>query len=333
MNYNADEYGLAKLINAQSGITSLHLESEKKGDGLMINKELEVHASSLKHFIMESPYLISATSLYSCIWLETLKLDTKSYERVIDLTTSTMLYESFMNSLASATFPNLCNLHLRVLGYCPTSILKVAENLVVRSGGKLRSLFLHGIFKKEQVKPSLLQNIAKYCPKLKYLSVWIISNDDIRYLEQLLSSCLLLKGIIVNTWPDVRIDGDELLKLFKRRLSRKLCKFKFDDYLSFSLDHFLTFMNCWNQVDPLHIHVIDASVFGFNCERVCSSFGQRGILKSFIEVNEFLNFSWDNVEVYCECLELDNPAREISQVYTRTASKSGARRISNADII
>jgi hypothetical protein len=285
-NFDIDEFGLTQLIKVQTKVNYFHLEGGKC-DGKMINKGLEGLASSLRHLIVMSPLLISVTSLYSFSWLETLKLNTKGfYEK-----NSTIL------SLADVKFPNLRILHLRTYANCPISVFKIAEDFVVRSGGQLYSLYLHGSFKREQTEPTLLQNIAKHCPKVKYLSVWLANNDDdIRYLEQVLSSCSLLKGIIVSTFADSRISGDKLLKLFRRRLARKLCKFKFNDYFIFSLHSFVAFMDCWNEHDPLRIHVIDEGIFGFDYGRACTPFSERGVLKSLIGVDEFTSFSWDDAE-------------------------------------
>lgn len=291
-NFDIDESGLAKLIKAQTKVTYFHLESGGACNGITLNKELKSLAPSLKHFIVTSLHLpISVTSLYSCNWLETLKLVIKGfYDKH-----STNLNESLTNSLADGKFPNLRNLYLRTYAYHPISEFKIVENLVARSGGQLSSLFLQGLFKKEHVKPSLLQNIAKCCPKLKFLSVWITNNDDIKYLEQLLSSCSLLRGIIVNTFADVKV-GDELLRLLRRRLARKLCKFKFNDHFSFSHHSFVLFMDSWSDHDPLQIHVIDEGIFVFDYGRVCTPFNERGTLKNLIGVDEFTNFSWDDSE-------------------------------------
>ncbi|CAB4399077.1 uncharacterized protein OCT59_007720 [Rhizophagus irregularis] len=311
-NFDVDETGIAKLIKAQTRLAYFHLESGGacNGNGMTINKELESLAPSLKHFVVTSPHLpISVTSLYSCSLLETLKLIGKGfYDKH-----PTNLNRSLTNSSADAKFPNLRTLYIRsTYAYHPITEFKIAENFVARSGGQLHSLFLQGKFKKEHVKPSLLQNVAKCCPKLKFLSVWLTNDDDIRYLEQILSSCSSLRGIIVNTFIDVKI-GDELLMLFKRRLARKLCKFKFNDHFHFSQSSFVAFMNSWSDNDSLQIHVIDEGIFAFDYGRVCTPFNERGVLKSLIGVDEFTSFSWEDTEG--EDLLLDCTASDYGSYY------------------
>ncbi len=155
--------------------------------------------------------------------------------------TEELLADELESVLKNISIPNLQQ--LIIYKSCPFSII---AKIVEKTKGDLRKINI-GASYSDEYADILISCIAKHCPKLEYLMVWISSN--MKELIELYKKCKQLRGLVLHFLGTTYFerDADEILKELCDNVSKQLRKFKLIGNWKISKKNLEKFFDNWKK--------------------------------------------------------------------------------------
>ncbi|RIA95081.1 hypothetical protein C1645_873033 [Glomus cerebriforme] len=128
--------------------------------------------------------------------------------------------------------------------------LKVKEliELIQNTGGYLKIIEIYRLkfnFINEYMI-QIIRAVHKYCPQLEYFYFPFVESIN-NTLEDLLINSNHLKTIVINNFYVIILNGDVLLKILSKSVSKKLQHIKINGYWEFSVNALEEFLNNWKE--------------------------------------------------------------------------------------
>ncbi|CAB5357422.1 unnamed protein product [Rhizophagus irregularis] len=238
-----DNYGIIKLIEVQkklNDISFIYPRRSVRNDSF--NKTLE--KSLIKHVDT----------------IQYLRLDWKPITNILSYLVNLLSLEiNILHFIKSDEANHLENLSLPNLRILRTQRVpsKILVNLIDNTIGNLSeiSVFCDGTNNKE-----LMKSISKNCPNLRYLKLSLLTNLNILIseLENLLTNCQLLNGLIIDLYDTDTFsifNWDKLFKILNKSSPICLYKFKFSSYKVIRLDHLELFFDNWKDRNSMLLKI------------------------------------------------------------------------------
>ncbi|POG67208.1 hypothetical protein GLOIN_2v1649613, partial [Rhizophagus irregularis DAOM 181602=DAOM 197198] len=223
---NKDNNGLFKLIQAQRQLEYFCYKGKKSRthDWDVFCKDMSEalikHSNTLKHFNAPIRLCIPLITLNSFINLETLMLGYST---------------NYINDLHLIKLPKL--------QYLKVCYLTKVRELIQNTGGFLKRIEIYKPLVEAEEIIKIIRVVYQHCPQLEYFCFPFVDKvGDI--LEELLLKCNDLKKIIMNGYY---LDGDILLKILIKSISKKLQHIEINGDWKFSVKELEEFLNNWKE--------------------------------------------------------------------------------------
>ncbi|CAI2166921.1 19279_t:CDS:1 [Funneliformis geosporum] len=149
----------------------------------------------------------------------------------------------------TSSYPKLQVLQIGISFSVATKIIQVTKDL--------QMIWLEkGNHESEDQIRQLIQAISKYCPKLRYLKIFL-KEEVLEDFKLLLNNCRLLEGLYIyreSIYMDDNI-GKRLLDVLHESAPSSLCKFQLH-YCYFKIDTLDQFLNQWTGRKSLYLYPI-----------------------------------------------------------------------------
>ncbi|RIA82705.1 hypothetical protein C1645_880891 [Glomus cerebriforme] len=228
INRNNNNYGIYKLIETPEKLVSVHLRSSITVDQSfrkILEMSLMKHASTIEYFKLNG---LPITKIL--LSFENLK--------VLDLSYCYLIWKHLLN----LSFPSLQILNSSL----PIEFL---QSIIENTSGSLTEIKFSGYLRNEVDSERFIQAIYQNCPKLKYLKLFIFSNNLLE-LENLLIKCQYLNGLYV-VINEKNFDWNKLFEILTKSSPINLFKFKFCNCYQLKLESLKLFFDNWKDRPPM----------------------------------------------------------------------------------
>ncbi|CAB4488308.1 unnamed protein product [Rhizophagus irregularis] len=237
--YGEKSSGVAKLIEMQNQIKYIFIDGPL--DCKEIVQALEKHVNSIIHLEM--------TQYTSTIHFLIPKLINLQYLKVYDNYCELKKYVVYLN-----------HYNLRALDLCFLSSLDIAISIIKNTNGNLWRIRIDNTDNTDKAK-EYNKTIHKYCPNIKYVTVFLNRDGTLKELKKIFIKCQHLVAIDINDEINTKYI-DELIDLLAEFAPPTLCKIHIDNIKSYydeqTLNYFL--INWGNRIlgkktSPLYSNV------------------------------------------------------------------------------
>ncbi|RIA99189.1 hypothetical protein C1645_747588 [Glomus cerebriforme] len=203
-------------------------------------------------------------------------------------TTEVSLADELENVLKNISIPNLQQ--LIIYNSCPP--FDIIAKIVEKSKGDLRKISI-GAYDSDENDGMLISSIAKNCPKLEYLMIWI--GENVKELIGLFKGCKNLRGLVLQSlWTIVlKRNAEDLLDIICNNASKHLRKFKMTGDWEIYKEALEGFLNNWkNQKrDSLDLYISKSFVSKYNngYDNIINKYKEMGVIRNY-EYEEFIDF-------------------------------------------
>jgi hypothetical protein len=198
------------------------------------------------------------------------------------------LADDLENVLRNISIPNLQQ--LIIYNSCPP--FDIVAKIVEKSKGDIRKISI-GDYDSDEDDDILISTIAKNCPKLEYLMIWV--GENLKELTGLFKECKQLKGLVLQSiWTIIlKRNVDELLELIYDSASKQLRKFKMIGDWEISKDVLEKFLDNWKKQErkSLDLYITKSLICkGKNYyDDIISKYKEMGVIRNF-GYEEYVDF-------------------------------------------
>ncbi|GBC14249.1 uncharacterized protein OCT59_024461 [Rhizophagus irregularis] len=237
--YGEKSSGVAKLIEMQNQIKYIFIDGPFNCKEIV--QALEKHVNSIIHLEM--------TQYTSTIHFLIPKLINLQYLKVDDNYCELKKYVVYLN-----------HYNLKALDLCFLSSLDIAISIIKNTNGNLWRIRIENTDNTDKAK-EYNKTIHKYCPNIKYVTVFLNRDGTLKELKKNFIKCQHLEAIDINDEINTKYI-DELIDLLAEFASPTLCKIHIDNIKSYydeqTLNYFL--INWGNRIlgkktSPLYSNV------------------------------------------------------------------------------
>ncbi|CAG8624711.1 2295_t:CDS:1 [Funneliformis caledonium] len=271
--YTRENSGLVTLIELQHELkyftfsTDIYLDTPSSyydSPCESIGNALILHKNSL---------ILLEISGNGCISLEIIKELTNLRRLILGI--SSEEFEDFAH-LENLKLPFLESLEVH---YIIPSLKKLSK-LIESTNGNLQIIFLGADLLADLGDIELYnKTIAKYCSKLKFVTIYLI-DPSLYGLEGIFESCRNLEVINFIGWND-NIDGAKLLNIIRKFGSLNLSHLIFDGKSCLTPDALELFLETWKTRNQLSLSFYGLRSLPLSLELIGETFLDKGILKNF----------------------------------------------------
>ncbi|CAG8658423.1 uncharacterized protein OCT59_024454 [Rhizophagus irregularis] len=221
--YNEESSGIAELIEMQKQIKYVFIDGFYECK--KITQALEKHANSIIH--------LETTKYTSVIHFLIPKLINLRYLKVNDNYCELKKYVIYLN-----------HYNLQVLDLCFLPSLDIAINIIKNTNGNLWKIRIENTKYYDKAK-EYNQKIHKYCPNIKYVTVFLNRDGTLEELEKIFIKCQHLEAIYID--DEIKHEYiDKFLNLLLELAPLTLCKI-----------HISYIDRCFNTNESLELFLIN----------------------------------------------------------------------------
>ncbi|CAG8437866.1 11550_t:CDS:2 [Rhizophagus irregularis] len=289
--YNDGNDGLITFIKQQINLKKVKFYEEDdepyaQGKCSRIGYALTTKASSIKELDIGKTAITFPPSL-----LENFQDNLTIFKFGINYgTIEATLADELEYVLRNISIPNLQQ--LIIYNTCPP--FDIIAKIIEKSKGDIRKISI-GAYDSDKDDDILISSIAKNCPKLEYLMIWI--GENLNELIELFKGCKQLRGLVLQfIWTIIlkRKNVDELLELICDNASKQLRKFKMISDWEISRDALERFLDNWkkqkrNSLDLCITKSLIPNKGKNYYDDIISKHKETGVIRNF-EYEEYIDF-------------------------------------------
>ncbi|POG60641.1 hypothetical protein GLOIN_2v1711548 [Rhizophagus irregularis DAOM 181602=DAOM 197198] len=285
---NSDNSGIVKLIEAQKNLNEVYFVC-------FTNKRNESYRKTLEETLIKNADTIKYLRIG---WNPTTKILSHLVNLIsLDISVSLSIVTNWSN-LERVSLPFLKILRAQLV---PSKIL---TSLIENTKGHLTEI---SILYEGDDNRRLIQAIYQNCPNLIYLKL-LFNNNNILELEELLTKCQYLSGLVIFTDELNEPDWNDLFEILAKSSPIGLFRFKFSSIWSLKLLESLKLLfDNWKGRHPILLQTIPIDKYYTNIEAelqlqlqkqtedLIKIYKMKGIIKKYdTDLNEaiFEEFEW-----------------------------------------